>query len=146
MADSGLAEKALRVYLTVRNPRNFLVLLCVYIAGSLTAHFGLGYDGDLGLTNLFLSIEASTAGAVLMMVAEDGARTSAEMLRTVLETLREVREIAGAQNKTLRGVLLIAEAQRDMLLDHRALLQALKEGDERILREFAREASHEPGQ
>jgi uncharacterized membrane protein len=129
-----MGNKALQVYLTIRNPRNFLILLCAYITGSLIAHFVSGYDGDFGLTNLVLSVEASTAGAVLMMVAEESARATAEMLQHVLQIVREVRQLAETLDKNLKGTLLIAEAQRDMLLDQRTLLQALKEGDDRILK------------
>lgn len=135
-----MGNKALQVYLTIRNPRNFLILLCVYIVASLAAHFVLGYDGDFGLTNLVLSLEASTAGAVLMMVAEEGARTTAEMLKVLLqiakdvfELVKEVRDIAKAQDTTLRGVLLIAEAQRDTLADRNDRLHALEANVERIL-------------
>jgi hypothetical protein len=134
-----VGEKLLQVYLTLRNPRNFLILLCIYIASALTAHFGFGLDADLGMTNFILSVEASTAGAVLMMVAEESARATAEMLRTALEILKEVRQLTRTLDKTLNGVLLIAEAQRDTLLDQRTLLQALKEGDERILKAIVRE-------
>jgi hypothetical protein len=91
------------------------------------------------MTNFILSVEASTAGAVLMMIAEESARATAEMLRTALEILKEVRQLTRTLDKTLNGVLLIAEAQRDTLLDQRTLLQALKEGDERILKAIVRE-------
>jgi uncharacterized membrane protein len=138
-----MGNRALQVYLTVRNPRNFLILLCVYIVTSLVSHYAFGYDGDFGLTNLVLSVEASTAGAVLMMVAEESARATAETLKLVLEIVREVRQIAGALDKNLQGTLLIAEAQRDMLLDHRSLLQALKDGDERILKTLTEGDEHE---
>lgn len=117
----------LRLYLTVRKPRNFLILLCLFICVSLLLHFFHGYDSDFGATNLILSIEATVAGAVLMMVAEE----SAEMQERMLKQLVEMGE---AQTKTLKGVLLIAEAQRDALIDHAALLRLLRESDERILK------------
>jgi hypothetical protein len=117
----------LRFYLTVRRPRNFLILLCIFIGTSLLLHFLNGYDGDWGATNLILSIEASTAGAVLMMVAESSAETQERMLEALVE-------MSQSQDKTLKGVLLIAEAQRDMLMDHANLLRALKDGDDRILK------------
>ena len=125
--------RLLRLYLWLRSPRVFLVLLCTFVGTSLTLHFLRAYDADFGATNLILSIEASIAGAVLMMVAEESAamqRAAAEQMHTMLAAALAASD---AQDKTLEGVLLIAEAQRDMLLDHRALLQALKEGDERIL-------------
>jgi uncharacterized membrane protein len=128
-----MGNKILRVYLTVRNPRNFLILLCAYIVGSLTAHFGFGYDGDFGLTNLVLSLEASTAGAVLMMVAEESARATAEMLNTALKILHEVRAITTSGDKTLRGVLLLVEAMRDLLSDRNDRLKALETSVDQIL-------------
>lgn len=110
----------LRLYLTVRKPRNFLIVLCIFIGTSLLLHFFNGYDGDWGATNLILSIEASTAGAVLMMVAEQSAQMQ----------IRNGED----QAKMLAAVLSIAEAQRGMLSDHTELLRALKEGDDRILK------------
>ncbi len=74
----------LRLYLTIRRPRNFLILLCIFIATSLALHFMHGYDADFGATNLILSIEASTAGAVLMMIAEESAEAQKRMLETIL--------------------------------------------------------------
>ena len=108
-----------RLYMTVRKPRNFLILLCIFIGTSLTLHFLLGTDVDFGATNLMLSIEASTASAVLMMVAEE----SADLQRKTVDS----------QGQMLSALLSIAEAQRDMLADHASLLRTLKEGDERLL-------------
>jgi uncharacterized membrane protein len=110
----------LRLYMTVRKPRNFLILLCIFIGISLLLHFTGRYDVDFGATNLILSIEASTASAVLMMVAEE----SAELQRQTVES----------QGKMLAALLAIAEAQRDMLTDHTALLRAIREADERLLK------------
>jgi hypothetical protein len=124
----------LRFYLTIRKPRNFLIILCSFIVTSLSMHYALGFDGDLGLTNLILSIEASTAGAVLMMVAEESAQRQKEASEAQAKTLQAVLEIAESHSRTLKGVLLIAEAQRDMLTDHASFLRALREGDERILK------------
>lgn len=109
----------LRLYMTVRKPRNFLILLCTFIGTSLALHFLLGTDADFGATNLVLSIEASTASAVLMMVAEESAQLQ--------------RQTVDSQGSMLAALLSIAEAQRDMLADHAALLRTLKETDERLL-------------
>ena len=109
----------MRFYMTVRKPRNFLILLCIFIGVSLALHFTGAYDADFGATNLILSIEASTASAVLMMVAEE----SAELQRQSVES----------QGRMLAALLSIAEAQRDMLADHASLLRTLKETDERLL-------------
>jgi hypothetical protein len=145
-----------RIYLRFRHPKVFLIALCTFIGTMFGLHFFYGVDSDWGGTNLTLSCEASVASAVVTVAAEETIR----LLKIVLERLAELHMIAveirriaaltqeqgAVSNKTLRGVLLIAEAQRDMLLDFRALLQSIKDGDDRILRELAREASREPGQ
>lgn len=107
-----MRNPALRLYITVRKPRNFLRLLCVFIGTSLALHFLRGYDADWGGTNLILSIESTVAGAVMLMVQEESAEMQAKMLSALLG---------------------MAEAQRAMLADHSTLLRTLKEGDERIL-------------
>lgn len=141
MASSGSTLK--RLYLRFRHPKVFTISVCTFIGTMLGLHYFLGIDGDWGGTNLTLSCEASIASAVITVGTEETMR----LLKIVLERVAElhmiaveIRRIAAAvqeqgkvSDKTLRGVLLIAEAQRDMLLDHRALLQALKDGDERIL-------------
>lgn len=116
----------LRFYLTVRKPRNFLKIVFTFIGTSLVLHWLRGYDSDWGSTNLILSIDATIASTVMLMVQEEGAEVQARMLAKLVE-------MGEAQEKTLKGVLLIAEAQRDMLIDHASLLKALKQGDERIL-------------
>lgn len=144
-----------RLYLRFRHPKVFLIALCTFICTMLGLHFFFGVDSDWGGTNLTLSCEASVASAVVTVAAEETIRLLkivierlaelfayvkkrfAEIKLIVIEIKRvaeEVHALVEMQDKTLRGVLLIAEAQRDMLLDHRALLQALKEGDERILK------------
>ncbi|HVM93414.1 MAG TPA: hypothetical protein VMT67_11415 [Terriglobales bacterium] len=112
-------------------------------------HFGFGYDADWGGTNLTLSIEASVASAVITAAFPEMIRLlrfiidRLEDLHTVaVETRRiaaDVQEHGQMIEKTLKGVLLIAESQRDMLLDHRALLQALNDGDARILKALTEE-------
>lgn len=133
-----------RLYLRFRHPKVFLIALCTFICTMLGLHYFFGIDSDWGGTNLTLSCEASIASAVITVAGEESLR----LLKIVIERIHElhvvavgIRKVVAAMqeqgaisDKTLRGVLLIAEAQRDMLLDHRALLQALKEGDERILK------------
>lgn len=102
----------LRFYLTIRKPRNFLKIVFTFIAASLSLHWMRGYDADWGSTNLILSIDATIASTVMLMVQEEGA----EMQQRMLEAL-----------------VNLAEAQRDMLADHAALLRALRDGDARIL-------------
>lgn len=126
--------KLSRLYLAFRHPRVFLIALVTFVIVMLTLHFARGYDADFGATNLCLSIEASIASAVLTLMAERAAEMQKRVAEQMHQMLSASLSMQEAQDKTLKGVLLIAEAQRDMLLDHRALLQALKEGDERILK------------
>lgn len=116
-----------RLYLKFREEKFFLRALCVFVLTSLALHYAIGYDSDWGGTNLTLSIEAAIASAVIMMEQQRAAAVQQKQLDAILA-------MQAAQDKTLKGVLLIAEAQRDMLIDHRTLLQALKDGDERILK------------
>lgn len=83
----------LRLYLFARKPRNFLILLCVFISVSLLLHFLRGYDSDFGMTNLILSIEASTASAVLMMLAEEAAERQKEQVEYQTKMLRHLEEL-----------------------------------------------------
>ena len=112
-------NKILRIYLTVRKPRNFLIILLVFIACSLMAHEFLGYDIEFGITNLSLSVEATIAGAVLMVVAEE----SAELQRTTV----------AAQGRMLEALVSMAEAERDAMKSQGELLRAIKSQDERLL-------------
>jgi hypothetical protein len=121
-----MASQILLVYLTIRRPRNFLILLCAYIVATFIAHFAFGYDSDFGLTNLVLSIESSTANAVLMMVAEESAEASARMLKAILGLVEEIRCNTAA-------TLAIAEAQRAMQAEHAALMRMLVARDPRLL-------------
>ncbi|MGN6084919.1 hypothetical protein [Trinickia sp.] len=124
-----MRERLFRLYVTVRNPKYFLWLLFAFIASSLYAHLRLGYDGDFGLTNLILSIEASSAGAVLMVVADASAELCERMLKAILEMVTEIRANTAA-------TLAIAEAQRDMqadllrLLSNPRVLRALTEKEQ----------------
>ncbi|MDA8092362.1 MAG: hypothetical protein M0T84_00355 [Betaproteobacteria bacterium] len=118
------------VYRWFRSPRNFLVFLCAFIVGSITFHRLDDYDPDLGITNLILSIEASVASAGILLVLE-------QLLAHLLEFLKawkaEQREQADRQARMLQAVLAIAEAQRDMLVDHTNLLRAMRGHDETVL-------------
>lgn len=117
-----MASRLFRIYIAIRNPKYFLWLLCAFITCSLYSHLRLGYDSDFGLTNLILSIEASTAGAVLMVVAEASAELCERMLQAIFEMVTEIRANTAA-------TLAIAHAQRDMQAD---LLRLLR--DPRVLR------------
>ena len=102
----------LRFYLTVKKPRNFLKIVCTYIATSVLLHWFRGYDADWGGTNLIMSIEATIGQTVMLMVQEEGNERQKQMLEALVS---------------------MAEAQRDMLADHAALLRTLREGDAQIL-------------
>ena len=108
-----MRELVLRLYLTVRKPRNFLKIVFTFIGTSLVLHWLRGYDADWGSTNLILSIDATIASTVMLMVQEESAEV---------------------QDRMLTALVAMAEAQRDMLADHAALLRALREGDDRILK------------
>lgn len=106
----------MRFYMTVKRPRNFLKIVCTFIATSILLHWFRGYDADWGGTNLIMSIEATIGQTVMLMVQEEGA----EMQRQMLEAL-----------------VSMAEAQRDLLSDHASLLRSLRDGDARILETLA---------
>lgn len=114
-----LGAYALRAYMTFRNPKFFLIVLCTYIGVSLFAHFGGSYDPDFGFTNLCLSIEASTASAVLMMVAERTATVQEEM--------------AKVQREQLSALLEMAQAERVLMQDHVNMLNRMRENDSALL-------------
>lgn len=128
-----MRERLFRLYVAARNPKYFLWILFAYIASSLYAHVRLGYDGDFGLTNLILSIEASSAGAVLMVVADASAALCERMLTAILEMVTEIRANTAA-------TLAIAEAQRDMQAD---LLRVLN--NPRVMKVLIEGDSHELG-
>lgn len=136
------------LYLKFRHPKVFLIALCTFIGAMLGMHFFFGTDSDWGGTNLTLSCEASVASAVVTVAAEETIRLLKIVLKRIAELfayvkkrfaeikviVENVHSLVEMQDKTLRGVLLIAEAQRDMLADHAALLRSLRDGDERILK------------
>lgn len=108
-----MRDLIMRAYLTVRKPRNFLKIVFVFIATSLTLHWVHGYDADFGATNLILSIDATIAGTIMLMFQEEGA----ERMERMVEAL-----------------IAMAEAARDRDAEQIALLRALKESDERLLK------------
>ena len=115
-----------RWYLRFRSPRCFLIVLSTFIVTSLLLHHFRGYDADWGGTNLTLSIEASVASAVITVAAEE----TIMLLRKILDIVHKIdtvsaehrqilvvlQDLAQRQERTLHGVLLIAEAQRDALV------------------------------
>lgn len=91
----------LRLYLVIRKPRNFLKLVCVFIASSIFFHFTRGYDPDWGGTNLVFSIEATVASAVMLMVQEE----SAQMIERMLEKIISLEEKVLAFEERILKVL-----------------------------------------
>lgn len=114
-----MGEKILRIYLAFRDPKIFLVVLASFIITSVTAHLFVAWDADWGMTNLTLSIEASVAGAVLMMVAERSARVQDEM--------------AKMQREQLSALIAMAEADRSLASDTANMLRQLIENDQQFL-------------
>jgi hypothetical protein len=109
----------LRAYLQFRNPKVFLFVLGAFIITSSLCHLIFGYDTDWGTTNLTLSIEASVAGAVLMMVAENSSRVQDRM--------------AKVQQEQLAALLEMAAAERQLLTDHITILKEIRENDRLFL-------------
>lgn len=107
------------VYAKARGSKAFLAGLVVFVFGWLGLSAVTGLDADHGLINLFLSTEASISLAFFTMLND---KTDAAQ-----------RAQADALERMVSSVLSIAEAQRDMLADHTAILRALHAGDERLL-------------
>lgn len=125
-----------RLYLRFRQPKVFLIALMVFITTSLILHFTRGYDSDWGSTNLTLSVEASVASAVLTVAAEETIYLLREILaivKLVYELVKLVKEQGLTIEKILKGVLLIAEAQREVLMDHSTILRTMRENDQLIV-------------
>lgn len=125
-----------RLYLRFRQPKVFLIALMVFILTSLILHFARGYDSDFGSTNLTLSVEASVASAVLTVAAEETLYLLREILaivKLVYELVKLVKEQGLTIEKILKGVLLIAEAQREVLTDHSTILRTMRENDQLII-------------
>lgn len=125
-----------RLYLRFRQPKVFLIALMVFIITSLILHFTRGYDSDFGSTNLTLSVEASVASAVLTVAAEESLYLLREILaivKLVYELVKLVKEQGLTIEKILKGVLLIAEAQREVLTDHSTILRTMRENDRLII-------------
>lgn len=129
----GLGEWLTAFYTAVKRPRTFMKILTAALVTVFILHFGFGIDGDWGGTNLGLSIEAAYSNAFVMLAAEvvsEWQRRNAEKQTLMLDKLVEMSRTS---QKTLKGVLLIAEAQREMLIDHAAMLKSLRESDSKIL-------------
>ena len=101
-----------RLYLKFREEKTFLRILVAFVVIALGLHYGLGWDADLGGTNLTLSIEAAIASAVIMM---------------------EQKRSGEIQQKQLEALVAMAEAEREAMLSQGELLKAIKSSDERLL-------------
>lgn len=114
-----MGNKLLRFYLKFRDPKIFLIVLSAYIFLCLALHNVLAYDPDWGMTNLTLSIEATIAGAVLMMVAERSAGVQDTM--------------AKLQREQLSALIAMAESDRKLSADTVEMLKQLIENDKQFL-------------
>lgn len=124
-----MGSHLMRLYMAIREPKVFFVIVSSFITISLTAHVMRQYDVDLGLTNLILSIEATLYGIVSSM-----------MVKAVMKKQDEMAEL---QRRQLESLIEMAQAQRDMLADHVSLLRTLREGDERILKALTSEVKND---
>lgn len=118
-----LTPLLLRGYLAFRSPKYFLWVVVAYVSGSIFAHLHLGYDSDWGMTNLMLSIEASTASAVLMMVAERTARMQDEMAKMQREQLAAILQHSIEQRELMAQQLQI---MTEIRMNDQALLDYIK--------------------
>lgn len=107
-----MGERLMRLYMAIREPKIFFVIVSAFITISLSAHVMRHYDVDLGLTNLILSIEATLYGIVSSM-----------MVKTVMKNQKEAAEL---QRRQLEYLIEMVQAQRDMMADN-------KSRDEKIL-------------
>lgn len=113
----------LSFYLTIRKPRNFLKIVSVFIGSSLILHWFAQYDSDWGATNLILSIDATIASTIMLMIQEESSEVQAQMLKALLE---------------------LAKSQRDMLNDHTNMLRLMKDTDENLLKTLTKEDKNGP--
>lgn len=107
-----MRKLVLRFYLTVRKPRNFLKIVCVFVSTSLLLHWVRGYDSDWGATNLILSIDATIASTIMLMIQEEGAERMDRMLEALIG---------------------MAEAARERDAEQISLIRSMKESDARLL-------------
>lgn len=108
-----------QLYARFRGSKAFLVGLCGFVAIWLGFHFVFGIDKDMGELNFMLSLEASVSLAFFSMLSD--AQDSAQ--REIVNDIRRIGE----------ATLNMAEAQRDMLADHTALLKAMRDHDKQVL-------------
>ncbi len=108
-----MREFIMRLYLTIRKPRNFLKIVFVFIGTSLALHWLRGYDADFGATNLILSIDATIAGTIMLMFQEEGAERMERMVEALIG---------------------MAEAAHSRDAEQLALLRSMKDADERLLK------------
>ncbi|MBR8343087.1 hypothetical protein KDX40_04955 [Burkholderia ambifaria] len=108
-----MRELVLRFYLMVRKPRNFLKIVFTFIATSLSLHWLHGYDPDWGATNLILSIDATIASTIMLMIQEEGAEK---------------------MDRMLSALLAMAEAARERDLEQLEMMRILRDADTRLLK------------
>lgn len=115
-----MGKKLLALYVAFREPETFLKVLAAFITVAVILHFAVKFDPEWGSTNLTLSIEATIAGAVQMV------------LTRTLQRMQE--QAAEVQRKQLEALVRMAEAERQVQADHLDLLKAIRRSDEELLR------------
>lgn len=96
MEDQKPPSRAAAAYKRLR-AKYFFVGLCTFIGTSVALHLLVGYDADWGITNLVLSMEASVAVSMFMMISdrqEETQRKQAEYMLHLLEAQHALIESA----------------------------------------------------
>lgn len=81
-----------KTYAKFRGSTWFLCGLTAFILGSLLCHFFFGFDKDLGMTNLFLSAEASLSLAFFTVLSDKQDAKIEAMLNQMQNTDKVVLE------------------------------------------------------
>lgn len=81
----NLRDWGIAAYARARGSSFFLVALMLYIGLSLLAHWWRGYDPDFGATNLGLSMEASIAFGIFVVISDRQDRAHRGQLRKMDE-------------------------------------------------------------
>ena len=77
----------------------FFVGLCTFIITSLAFHWLFGYDSDWGATNLILSIEASVAFSLFLVLADRQEEAQRKQLEYLLHLMEAQHALLKAQTE-----------------------------------------------
>ena len=109
----------LLLYLTAREPRNFLRLLSIFMATWLTVHWLAGTDEGFGGLNLILSCEATIAGAVMLMQQKEQAVLQGKQLLALIafgETQQQLlQQISTTQSEHREDVRMLLALAKDLM-------------------------------